>query len=77
MHRLWMMRSIAFGLAPATQRIIIIPIFTIFGEAVITEVLIGLLIWSGLLINLLFVELFNIRKKNRLNVSKNQNSNIV
>lgn len=55
-HRLWMMRAMAAALGPATQRLIIIPLVLVFGEEVVTDRVIGLLIWSGILVNLAFVE---------------------
>ncbi len=61
-HRLWMMRAMAAALGPATQRLIIIPVVLIFGEEVVTDRVIGLLIWSGLLINLAFVEYLRFRE---------------
>lgn len=62
-HRLWMMRTVAVGLAPATQRIIIIPLVVIFGEDIVTDLFIGLLIWVGLIINLLFVEFIRLKAR--------------
>jgi drug/metabolite transporter (DMT)-like permease len=62
-HRLWMMRAMAAALGPATQRLIIIPIVLIFGEEVVTDRVIGLLIWSGILINLAFVEYLRFRER--------------
>ncbi len=53
-HRRWMMRAVAFGLGPATQRVVIIPYFLIFG--VPENWMIGLVIWMGFLINLAVVE---------------------
>jgi hypothetical protein len=61
-HRLWMMRAMAAALGPATQRLIIIPVVLIFGEEVVTDRVIGLLIWSGILINLAFVEYLRFRE---------------
>ncbi|MDN4503899.1 DUF2306 domain-containing protein [Alteromonadaceae bacterium BrNp21-10] len=55
-HRIWMMRATAAALSPATQRIIILPAFAVFGQSVMTDWIIGGLIWLGLIINLLFVE---------------------
>lgn len=49
-HRAWMMSAVAFGLAPATQRLFILPIFFLYGE--VSEHMIGLIIWLGLLLNL-------------------------
>ena len=53
-HRKWMMRAVAFGLGPATQRVVIIPYFLIFG--IPDDWMIGLVIWMGFLINLAVVE---------------------
>lgn len=66
-HQLWMMRAVAVGLAPATQRIIIIPLVVIFGEHIVTDLFIGLLIWSGLIINLLFVEFIRFKARSHTN----------
>lgn len=55
-HKQWMMRATAAALSPATQRIIILPAFAVFGDSVMTDWIIGSLIWLGLIINLLFVE---------------------
>ncbi len=62
-HKLWMMRAMAAALGPATQRLIILPVFMIFGEEVLTEWFIGLLIWSGLIINLVFVEYIHFKQQ--------------
>lgn len=62
-HRKWMIRAVAVSLAPATQRVIIIPMYIFWGEKVNTDLVIGLLIWSGLLINLAFVEFTAIKRK--------------
>ncbi len=62
-HRLWMMRAMAAALGPATQRAIIIPVFVIFGEEVMTDQVIGLLIWVGLLINLAVVEYLSFKAR--------------
>ena len=64
-HRLWMMRAMAAALGPATQRVIIIPIFIVFGEDAITDEVIGILIWSGILINLAFVEYLQWRERRK------------
>ncbi|MEM7800531.1 MAG: DUF2306 domain-containing protein, partial [Chloroflexota bacterium] len=53
-HRAWMMRAVAAGLGPATQRLIFLPLFFILGG--FSDLGIGLVIWSGLLINLAVVE---------------------
>lgn len=53
-HRAWMMRAVATGLGPATQRVIFIPLFLLFGEP--TDLVIGLVIWIGFGLNLLVVE---------------------
>lgn len=53
-HRAWMMRAIAIGLGPATQRLLVIPVFVIYGE--VNELTIGLVVWFGFLVNLSVVE---------------------
>jgi len=53
-HRAWMMRAMALGLGGATQRIYLLPIFVYFGE--LSDAAIAAGIWSGFLINLIFVE---------------------
>lgn len=53
-HRAWIMRAVACGLGPATQRLIILPIFFIYGT--VNESLVGLVVWAGVLINLAVVE---------------------
>lgn len=62
-HRAWMMRAFALGLGPATQRLIILPIFFIRGE--VSDLMIGLVVWSGFLINLTVVESVLWRNKHR------------
>lgn len=62
-HRVWMMRAVAFGLGPATQRLFILPIFFITGS--ISEWTIGLIIWFGFSLNLLVVEWILFRERNR------------
>ena len=53
-HRAWMMRAVAAGLGPATQRIFILPIFFIYGS--VNEATVGLVVWWGILLNLAVVE---------------------
>ena len=53
-HRAWMMRAIAIGLSPATQRVFILPIFLINGK--VGEFTVGLIVWFALLLNLFLVE---------------------
>lgn len=53
-HRAWMMRALAFGLGPATQRLFILPYFFIYGMP--DDLVIGLVIWGGFLLNLTVVE---------------------
>lgn len=55
-HRVWMARAVAFGLGPATQRVILLPIFFTYGMEVITDLTIGMVIWLGFLLNLAVVE---------------------
>ncbi|MEM8889272.1 MAG: DUF2306 domain-containing protein [Bacteroidota bacterium] len=62
-HKIWMMRAIALGLGPATQRLIIMPVFFAYGLP--SEMAIGLLVWGGYLINLAFVEWLLFREKNK------------
>ncbi|MEL6250833.1 MAG: DUF2306 domain-containing protein [Bacteroidota bacterium] len=61
-HRIWMMRAIALGLGPATQRLIILPVFFAFGLP--SELTIGLLVWGGYIINLGFVEWLFFKERN-------------
>lgn len=65
-HKKWMMRAMAAALGPATQRLIIIPVFKLFGEGVLTNLIIGLLIWAGFIINLGVVEVI-LKRSKRLN----------
>lgn len=53
-HRAWMMRAVAFGLGPATQRLFILPYFLVYG--IPSDFLIGFIIWLGFLLNLAVVE---------------------
>ncbi|MEM7114324.1 MAG: DUF2306 domain-containing protein [Chloroflexota bacterium] len=53
-HKAWMMRAVALALGPATQRVIILPLFFTLGG--LTDLMIGLLIWTGFLINLAVAE---------------------
>lgn len=62
-HRIWMMRAIALGLGPATQRLIILPVFFAYGLP--SELAIGLLVWGGYIINLGFVEWVLFKEKNK------------
>ncbi len=55
-HQRWMMRAAAVALSPATQRIIVIPSISIWGEQILTDAVIGGLIWLGLIVNGIFVE---------------------
>ncbi|SMF00397.1 Predicted membrane protein [Alteromonadaceae bacterium Bs31] len=55
-HRAWMMRMTAAALSPATQRLFFIPAVVVFGENIVTDVVIGGVIWFGLIVNLVFVE---------------------
>ncbi|MFT6657057.1 DUF2306 domain-containing protein [Maritalea sp.] len=49
-HNFWMMRAVVIGLGPATQRLIILPIYFATGEMSILMIEIG--VWAGFLINL-------------------------
>lgn len=48
-HRVWMIRAFAIGLAPATQRILLIPVFVALGEATDTLIDVGMTV--GWLLN--------------------------
>lgn len=54
-HRIWMVRAFAIGLAPATQRLLIIPIFVALGE--ITDLAIDVGMTVGWCINIIVAEL--------------------
>lgn len=58
-HRLGMMFMTAAALSPATQRLIMIPTFTLLGE--VSDWMIGAVIWFGLLFNLTVVLWINRR----------------
>ena len=60
-HRVWMMRAIAIGLSPATQRVFILPLFFIYGE--VSELTVGLIVWFALLLNLAVVEWILLRER--------------
>ena len=62
-HRVWMMRAVAFGLGPATQRLFILPYFFIVGMP--NDLVIGLVIWFGFLLNLSVVEWVLLRERRR------------
>lgn len=70
-HKKWMMRAMAAALGPSTQRLIIIPVFVLFGEGVLTNLIIGLLIWAGLLINLGVVEVI-LKRCQRVKIINNE-----
>lgn len=59
-HRAWMMRAVAIGLAPAVQRVILLPVFLVFGE--INILVIELVVWVSFTFNLSIVEYFVQRK---------------
>ena len=63
-HRIWMMCAIAFALAPATQRLIGLPIFLILQEINVPFVV--FLIWSSLVVNLGFVWILVRRQRSML-----------
>ena len=68
-HRVWMMRGFAIGLGPATQRLFILPVFFIHGS--VSDLMIGLVIWFGLVLNLIVVEWILYRERNGgLNLQK-------
>ena len=60
-HELWMMRAVAIGLSPATQRVFILPIYFITGD--VSDLVIGVGMWSAFVVNLGFVEWARRRKK--------------
>lgn len=60
-HSAWMMRAIAIGLSPATQRVFILPMFFIYGD--VSELMVGLVVWSSLLLNLSVVEWIRLRER--------------
>lgn len=60
-HRVWMMRAVAFGLGPATQRLFILPYFFLVGMP--DDLVIGIVIWSGFLLNLAVVEWVLLRER--------------
>lgn len=53
-HRAWMMRTFAIGMGVATQRWVLLPIFVALGE--FDDVLIGVGVWGGWLLNVVVVE---------------------
>jgi len=65
-HRAWMMRAVAVSLSPATQRVIMLPIFGIFGIPEQLDVIVGVLIWSALFLNLAVVEWVLRRGRNKV-----------
>ena len=62
-HRAWMMRAVAFGLGPATQRVFIMPYFFLVGMP--SDSVIGAVIWLGFLVNLTVVEWVLLRQRPR------------
>ncbi|MEM7156588.1 MAG: DUF2306 domain-containing protein [Myxococcota bacterium] len=48
-HRMWMVRAFAIGLAPATQRWLLIPVFVALGE--VDDLVIGIGMCAGWIIN--------------------------
>ena len=76
-HKIWMMRAIAFGLGPATQRLFFLPIFFITGS--VNESLIGFVIWFGFGLNLIVVEwvLRRNRKRKLEHPGKEQSSTVL
>jgi len=53
-HNFWMMRAVAIGLGPATQRLIMIPVFLATGE--MSMLAIEIIMWAGFLINVVVGE---------------------
>lgn len=56
-----MMRALAIGLGPVTQRVIVIPLFVISGN--VNELTIALIVWIGFLLNLFVVEWVLLRER--------------
>lgn len=54
-HNEWMMRAVMIGLGPATQRLLILPIYFATGEMSILMIEIG--VWAGFLVNIVIGEL--------------------
>ena len=65
-HRIWMMRAVAFGLGPATQRLFILPVFFTYG--MVSDLTIGVVIWFGFLTNLAVVEWVLYRERHHKSV---------
>ena len=53
--------TFAIGLGPATQRLFVIPVFVIHGE--VNDLMIGLVVWFGFLLNLSVVEWILLRER--------------
>ena len=66
-HRTWLMRAVAFGLGPATQRVVAIPYF--LAGFPITDLFIDIIIWGGFLINLGVVEWVLWRQRRQLTLA--------
>lgn len=77
-HRAWMMRAVAFGLGPATQRIFFIPFFLAYG--VPSDLAIGFIVWLGFVLNLIVVEWVLLRERRdgtgKLNANSKMNANL-
>ena len=69
-HRAWLMRAVAFGLGPATQRVVAIPYF--LAGFPITDLFIDLIIWGGFSINLAVVEWILWRERRQIVATANQ-----
>lgn len=61
-HRVWMIRAFGIGLAPATQRLLLIPIFVALGEA--PDHLIDVGMTAGWCINIIVAEIIIRRGRN-------------
>lgn len=53
-HRVWMMRAVAMSLGPAVQRLILLPMFLVFGEP--PMLVIESVVWLSYFLNLAVVE---------------------
>ena len=71
-HRAWMMRAVAAGLGPATQRLLILPYFIAFG--IPNDFVIGLVVCFGILTNMVVVETILWRERNDRSAYSNSNN---
>lgn len=65
-HRIWMIRAVAIGIAPAVQRLLLVPVFLIFGE--VNTLLIEIVVCLSFMLNLSIAEwiLHLEQRRNRL-----------